>query len=160
MKTQKIAMEIVSKYFCWQTLHKMKKATIILLILISFKSYSQSFNEREIKRINYFGIQTSSYDLNDNKIQTDFSSILRLNRKKKSNKTFGIILGSVSVLTSSLGIIALSTKKNDGMGKVIADTFGGISLGIGVISGGFSIKLFNSSKKRKKERDKLIKFYK
>ncbi len=143
----------------WQTLQKMKKGTIILLILISFKSYSQSFNEIEIKRINYFGIETSSYDLNNYKIQTDFSRILKLNGKKKSNKTFGIILGSVSVLTSSLGIVALSTKKEGGMGKAIVDTFGGISLGIGVISGGFSIKLFNSSKKRKKERDKLIEFY-
>ena len=28
---------------------KMKKGTLILLILISFKSYSQSFNERENK---------------------------------------------------------------------------------------------------------------
>ena len=137
----------------------MKKGTIILLILISFKSYSQSFNEREIKRINSFRIQTSSYDLNDNKIQTDFSSILIMNRKKKSNKTIGIILGSVSVLTSSIGIIALSAKKEEGMEKAIVDTFGGISLGIGVISGGISIKLFNSSKKRKKERDKLIEFY-
>jgi len=132
---------------------------LILLLLISIKSFSQSFNEREIKRINYFGIETDSYDLNNHKIQTDFSGILKLNRKRKSNKTFGIILGSVAVLATSFGILALSAKNEDGMGKAILDTIGGISLGIGVISGGFSIKLFSSSKKRKKERDKLIMLY-
>ena len=87
------------------------------------------------------------------KIQTDFSNILRLNRKKKSNKTFGIILGSVSILTSSLGIIALSAKKEDGMGKAIVDTFGGISLGIGVISGGFFYKNYLTLQKKGKKKE-------
>ena len=146
----------VGKHF-----EKMKKEIIIIFsLIICFKSFSQSFNEREIKRINYFGINTTEYDLNDNKIYTDFSEILKLNNKRKSNKTFGIVLSSVSLLTTSFGILALSSKKDDGMGKAIVDTIGGISLGVGVISGGVSIKLFNSSQKRKKERDKLIKLYK
>ena len=136
-----------------------KEILIIFLLIVFFKSFSQSFNKQEIKRINYLGINTNEYDLNDSKIYTDFSEILKLNGRRKSNKTFGIILGSVSLLTTSFGIYALSVKKDDGMGKAIVDTMGGISVGVGVVSGGFSIKLFNSSKKRKKERDKLIEQY-
>lgn len=136
----------------------MKKEIIIIFFLIfCFKSFSQSFNEQEIKRINYFGINTIEYDLNDNKIYTDFSKILKLNNKRKSNKTFGIVLGSVTLLTTSFGILALSVKKDDGMGKAIVDTIGGISLGVGVIFGGVSIKLFNSSKKKKKRKGQINK---
>tara|TARA_B110000285_G_C14531474_1_gene340980 strand:+ start:65 stop:478 length:414 start_codon:yes stop_codon:yes gene_type:complete len=134
-----------------------KEIIMIYFFILCFKSFSQSFNEREIKRINYFGINTIEYDLNDNKIYTDFFEILKLNNKGKSNKTFGIVLGSVALLTTSFGILALSAKKDDGMGKAIVDTIGGFSLGVEVISGGVSIKLFNSSRKR--ERDKLIKLY-
>ncbi|MGB2476247.1 MAG: hypothetical protein ACPIB2_06110, partial [Flavobacteriaceae bacterium] len=130
---------------------------ITFFLIFCFKSFSQSFNEQEIKRINYFGINTIEYDLNDNKIYTDFSKILKLNNKRKSNKTFGIVLGSVSLLTTSFGILALSAKKDDGMGKAIVDTIGGISLGVGVIFGGVSIKLFNSSKKKKKRKGQINK---
>ena len=80
-----------------------------------------------------------------------------MNNKRKSNKTFGIVLGSVTLLTTSFGILALSVKKDDGMGKAIVDTIGGISLGVGVIFGGVSIKLFNSSKKKKKRKGQINK---
>lgn len=137
----------------------MKKGALLVLILISFNSYSQSLKESEIRRVNYLGIETSLYDLNNSNIQMDFSKILKLNRQKKTSSTFGVVLGFVSVLTSTVGIIALSTNWDDELLESVMQSVGGVSLGVGVVSGGFSIKLFDTSKKRKKERDKLIDSY-
>ncbi len=80
----------------------MRKETLLLAILfiISVKSLSQSFNEfneREIKRINHLGIKTDLYDLENVDIKTDFDSILKLNSKRKSNRTFGIVLIQTNV---------------------------------------------------------------
>ena len=90
-------------------------------------------------------------------MQNDLNKILILEKKRRKNKRTGIILTSLSVLTTAYGIIALSyDKSNDGTGRAIQETIGGISLGLGVVSAGISIPIFKSSKKRKNERDKLI----
>lgn len=134
-------------------------AVSAVLLLVCMQCISQTLSEREITRISRLGIESNLYDLNRAEIQTDFSTILEVDRKRKINKTFGIILSAFSVLTSSYGIYALSSDSGNGTGNAIADIIGGTSLGLGVISGGFSVKLFKSSKKRKKERDKFMKIY-
>ncbi|WP_288954741.1 hypothetical protein [uncultured Polaribacter sp.] len=93
--------------------------------------------------------------MDDKEIFNDFSSILELDKKKRKNKTLGIVLISFSLVTSTLGIIELSGGKGE-----ISDSIGGTFLGAGIISGGVSIPLFNSSRKKKKKRDRLVKKYK
>ena len=139
----------------------MKKAILIsILLVVCLKSFSQSFNERQVKRINRLGIKTNLYDLNQDKIQADFSKILKLNRKRKSNKAFGITMGFVSILTTAVGTALLfSNDKGSPMGYFLGRIIGVSSLGVGVVSGGISIKLFNASKKRKRERDTVINSY-
>ena len=129
----------------------------LLLLIICFEGFSQSFTEQEIKQINHLGINTNLYDLDDIKIHDDFSNVLKLNHRRKSNKTSGIILGSISLLTASYGVYVLTT--DFGIFNGFTDRIGGVFVGVGIVSGGFSIKLFNSSKKRKKERDELIEIY-
>lgn len=106
-----------------------------------------------------FGVNVNKYEINNQKIYNDFSKILKLDKRKRKNRAFGIASASFSILSTTLGIVTLSKKNKKELGKSINNGIGGMFLGVGIVSGGFSIRLFNSSKKRQKERDKLIKKY-
>jgi len=136
-----------------------KKLLILTTLLVSLNCFSQTFKAYEIKKLNSFGINLDSIDLSNNVSQMDFNAILNKDKKMQKNKTTGIILTSISVLSTSFGILILSRKSANGEGKAFNQIFGGLFIGSGVINAGISISLFNSSKKRKKERNALIKIY-
>ena len=128
------------------------KRIILLISIFSFlNGFSQDFSEKEIAKLNKLNIKTESLNLNDFKIQKDLNEILNLEKKRKTNKTFGIILTTLSLATITAGIIEVS-KKND-----LNQTLGTVGIVAGIIEGGISIPLWKSSKKRKKERDELLK---
>jgi len=129
----------------------MKKIAIIILLFSFFNGLSQSLSEKEITKLNNLSIKTESLNLNDLNIQKDLNEILKLERKRKTNKTVGIILTSLSLVTLTAGIIDVSGK-ND-----LNQALGYAGIVAGAIEGGISIPFWNSSKKRKKERDKLLK---
>ncbi len=135
-----------------------KKITLLILLISYIIGNSQELSEKNILKLNEFNIKTEKLELNNLNIQNDLNKILILDKKRIKNKRTGIILTSLSILTTAYGIVALTyDKANDGMGRAIQETIGGISIGLGVVSAGVSIPLFKSSKKRKKERDELIK---
>ena len=82
--------------------------------------------------------------------------IIEKERKRRRKKTTGIILSSVGAITSAYGLIILS-QESDRKSKAIKETAGGILLGAGIMAGGISIPIFTSAKKKRKERDLLIK---
>ena len=128
------------------------KRIILLISIFSFlNGFSQDFSEKEIAKLNKLNIKTKSLNLYDFNIQKDLNEILNLEKKRKTNKTFGIILATLSLATITAGIIEVSGK-ND-----LNQTLGTVGIVAGIIEGGISIPLWNASKKKKKERDKLLK---
>lgn len=137
----------------------MKTLTNLLVIFIFSKGVSQNFKPYEIKKLNSFGLEyKSSSQLNESYI-LDFNSILIKDRKIRTNRTVGIVLTSLGALSLSSGILILANKSKNGEGRAIQETVGGMFIGAGVINFGISIPLFNASRKRIKERDKLIEKY-
>jgi len=139
---------------------KKKNITLLLIAILSLSiCFSQHFKPHETKMLNSFGLVLKpDTQINKNHL-IDFKTILKKERKRKSNKTAGIILSSVGVFSTSLGILVLSRPAGDGMGKGIQESIGGLLVGAGLVSGGISIPLFNSASKKRKQRDKLIEKY-
>ncbi len=144
----------------------MKNILLIFLMIYSIKINSQNFNDFEVQKINSFDININRLDLSNQKINIDLKSILVKEQQRKSNKTTSIILASLSVITTTIGIITVSKPKTinemDYLNEAGAyeNLIGGFFIAAGVIEAGISIPLFFTSNKRKKERDKLIELYK
>lgn len=136
----------------------MKKIILITLLFVSFKNYSQILNEKDLNKIESFGIILTNYNLNEKQVINDWNLIINKDRKRKITKTTAIIFTSLSILSTTFGAKIISNNKDseEGLGQSIGTMFvvGGIT------SAGISIPLFISSSKRKNERDKLIELYK
>lgn len=132
----------------------MKKITLIILLFSFFNGLSQSLSEKEITKLNKLSIKTENLNLNDINIQKDLNEILSLERKRKINKTVGIIFTSLSIITLTIAAVGVPSvsEKND-----LNQALGPTVIVAGFIHGGISIPFWNSSKKRKKERNKLLK---
>lgn len=137
----------------------MKQSLVILVALfVCTNSFSQDFKNYEIKRLKSFGINPDTTEFNFAANYLDFKTILKKERKRRTNKTVGIIFASVGAITVISGLNNRSTSTDEqggGIGQFIQDLF----IGVGVIELGVSVPLFISSHKRKKERDKLIQLY-
>ncbi|WP_369049372.1 hypothetical protein [Tenacibaculum sp. UWU-22] len=137
----------------------MNRTVITLSILfLSTIGFSQTFKNYELKRLSSFEINFNSINLNNSTDYFNLKTILGKDKKRRTNKTVGIVLTSLSALTTTLGIMVISGSKNaqEGVGESIGMMF----VATGVIELGISIPLFISSNKRKKERNKLIEYYK
>lgn len=129
----------------------MKKITLLILLLSIFSGLSQVLSKKEIRNLQELNIKTESLDLHNLNIQKDLNTIIVLDRKRKTNKTIGIVLTSLSATSMILGGTLLSKDQE------ITKVFGGAFVTGGIIYGGISIPFWISSKKRKRERNKLIK---
>lgn len=87
-------------------------------------------------------------------VQKNLNEILILDKKRKTNKNIAIVISSIAVSGILLGTAIYSSEKG-----VINEVLGGTLIGGGVVYGAISIPFWTSSKKRKKERDKLIKIF-
>lgn len=125
--------------------------------LTSFLTFSngQNLETKQIEKIQDFGIDYQSEIKMDPNKGTDLLNILELDRKRKKNKTFGIILSGMGLLTAAYGTTAFTSEQPNPY-SILA---GGVLTGVGLAEMGVSIPLFKSSRKRKKERDKLIRKY-
>ena len=128
------------------------------MILISINNYSQNLNDKELKKIESFGVILTNYNLNENRVNNDWNLILDKDRTRKKNKTAGIIISSLSILSTAFGAKLISVNKDSEEG--VGQSIGTIFIAGGVASAGISIHLFNFTSKRKKERNKLIELYK
>lgn len=139
----------------------MRFILIILIGLISIPVSAQELKQRELNKISKLGIGTVNLNNYDDQLTNDFRNILRADRKRKSNKTVGIILTSLSAISLGLGTAIIATPvESDGHEKAFRNLIGGFFIGTGAIEGGIGIPLLFVSKKRKRERDLLIKEYK
>jgi hypothetical protein len=77
----------------------MKKFTLLIILFSFFNGLSQSLSEKKLTKLNKLHIKTESLNLNDISIQNDLSRILNIERKRKTDKTIGIILTTLSLAT-------------------------------------------------------------
>jgi hypothetical protein len=135
----------------------MKNILLIFLIIISSKNYSQILKEKELAKIESFGIKLTNYNQNELQVTNDWNLILDKDRKRKKTKATGIIFTTLSILSTTWGAKIISENKNaeEGLGKAIGMMF----VAGGITSVGISVPLFITSSKRKKARNELIKKY-
>ena len=139
---------------------KTKLCIILLFSFISIVLNGQELKPKQIQKIESFGIEYPRLK-NENIDYNNFAEILKLDRKRKTNKTIGYVFSSLGLLTVTGGILVLANIKSnpnndmDESGAYQA-VIGGFLTSIGAIEIGVSIPLFISSKKRKNERNQRI----
>jgi hypothetical protein len=139
----------------------MKFILLVLIGLFFIPVSAQELKPREIKKISKLGIENVDLDNYGEQLTTDFRKILRADRKRKTNKTVGIIFTSLSAISLGLGTAVLATPvESEGHEEAYRNVIGGFFIGTGVIERGIGIPLLFVSKKRKRERDSLIEEYK
>lgn len=132
----------------------------MLFSLILIQVSAQELKQRELKKISKLGIETVHINNYGEQLTNDFRDILRADRKRKTNKTVGIILTSLSALSIGSGVLVSSGQEGSFWHEnPFRGLVGGILIGTGAIEGGIGIPLLFVSKKRKRERDRLIKEY-
>ena len=90
----------------------MQKVKVTLIVLLIFNnSFSQSFKNYEIKRLNMFEINTDSIALNNSLNYLNLKTILVNEQKRKTNKTLAIALTSLSALTMTYGAKIISSSR-------------------------------------------------
>jgi hypothetical protein len=133
---------------------------IILLSLFSIIVNAQDLSDREIKKLAKLDLEYSNQNQNDYQYTNQLSAILKTEKQRKSNKLSGIILTSLSAISIGSGILIFSGQEDTFWDEnPFRGTVGGILIGTGTIKGGIGIPLLFVSKKRKRERDRLIKEY-
>ncbi|WP_298780073.1 hypothetical protein [uncultured Polaribacter sp.] len=89
----------------------MKKITIIFLLFSFLNGVSQTLSKKEIAKLNSLEIKTENLNLENTNIQNDLNKILKLERKRRTNKTVGIVMTTISVSGMVLGGGVLLSKK-------------------------------------------------
>ena len=139
----------------------MRFILLILICLIAVPVSAQDLKKRELHKISKLGIDTGNLNIRNDQLTKDFRDILRADRKRKTNKTVGIILSSLSAISIGLGTAVIATPvESKGHAKAFRNLVGGFFIGTGAIEGGIGIPLLFVSKKRKRERNSLIRDYK
>jgi len=118
-------------------------------------SYGQTLETKQIEKIQGFGIDYQSNNQAYPNFNTELQNILELDQKRKKNKNWGIVLSGLGLLTTAYGTTAFTGEQANPYSTIA----GGALIAIGLTEMGISIPLFKSSKKRKRERDKVIEKY-
>lgn len=126
----------------------------ILFIVSVFNITSQEIDENNLQKLHKLNLNTQNLDLTNLETQKNLHLILNLEKKRKTNKILGIVLVSAATVSAVTGSILL------GKENTTSDVFGGVFLAGSAIYAGVSMPFWNASKKRKKERDKLIELFK
>lgn len=131
----------------------MRPIYLFLVLVTAVAVNSQEISNTDLQKIEKLHLSTQNLDLTDLKVQKDLNQILSLDKKRKTNKTLGIVFTSAAVVSLVTGSVLLNKE------HPISDVVGGIIITGGVMYGGASIPFWVASKKRKKERDKLLELY-
>ena len=139
----------------------MKHLIFILIALICCSSFSQNLTKRDVKKLRKFNIEVSNLDINNKELLFDLKTLLKKDRKRKLNKTVGVVLVSISGLLVVSGVGSLiKSSKTEPQTCMPESVIGGLVTGVGSVGVGISIPFLISAKKRKKERNILIAKYK
>jgi len=105
-------------------------------------------------------LEYSNQNQNDYQYTNQLRAILKTEKQRKSNKLSGIILTSLSALSVGSGVLVASGQEGSFWDEnPFSGLVGGILISTGAIEGGIGIPLLFVTKKRKRERDRLIMEY-
>ncbi|MBZ9631409.1 hypothetical protein LB465_11515 [Salegentibacter sp. LM13S] len=139
----------------------MKIYLIVFLSILPITVNAQDLSDREIKKLAKLDLEYSNQKQNDFQYTNQLRAILKTDKQRKSNKLSGIILTSLSALSIGSGVLVASGQEGSFWHEnPFRGLVGGILISTGAIEGGIGIPLLFVSKKRKRERDRLIKEYK
>ena len=135
----------------------MKKTILFFLLLLTFGLQGQNLTEKQLNKLETFGIPTKKFDYNNEIIQANLKLILLKDKKRKTNLVTGIVFSSLAIATTAFGAKIIDNSKNneEGVGQDIGSMF---VVG-GIIELGISVPFYISSHKRKKDRDNIIEIY-
>jgi hypothetical protein len=135
----------------------MKKITLFVLLFLTFGLQGQNLTEKQLNKLETFGIPTKKFDYNNEIIQANLKLILLKDKKRKTNLVTGIVFSSLAIATTAFGAKIIDNSKNneEGVGQAIGSMF---VVG-GIIELGISVPFYISSHKRKKDRDNIIEIY-
>ncbi len=137
----------------------MRILLLLIALIVSFTTSAQQISDSGKQKLKEMDLSIENFDLNNLTIREDLNQILLLDKKRKTNKTFGVIFSSAAVVSIIGGSILLSKGNNPNDNIDYADVMGGIFIAGGVIYGGVSIPFWVASKKREKERDLLLRLH-
>ena len=136
-----------------------KKITPIIVLFFSAIVVGQNLSEKDILKLNKLQVNTQNFDLKNSKVQQDLNAILKLESKRKTNKTIAISLTTVSIATIIVGGILISKGDAPNSKDNLATPIGIIFTAGGVLEAGISIPFWVFTHKRKKQRDKMIQLF-
>lgn len=138
----------------------MKTIYLLLLCLVGAQAYSQAhgFKKREVQKLERLGILIQDYDLTDSEVVADFKTILKLERKRKSLKTFSFFLLPLTGVAAIVGVGGITTWLINPMEET-SGGIGAISLPIGGVGVFSSIIYLKKIRDLRDERNELINKY-
>lgn len=131
---------------------KLISVTLVLLTHISLSA--QEFTEPEKERLIELEMDYAKLLNTDPDYGADLRKVLEQDRKYRTNKTAGMVIGGVGVVTTAGGLLFLATRnRGNGLSKTV---IGGGMTALGAVELGFSMSILSFSKKKKKERDQIL----
>jgi uncharacterized membrane protein (DUF485 family) len=131
----------------------------VFFLFLSLQLFSQQISERSYRQLARIGIDTVSLHTAPAGDIARLHEILKKHRQQKAEKITGIIFGTFSGLSLVTGTILLATKSSGEEGG-IGMAMGLLSMTAGTIYAGISVPLLIASKKKKRQRDRLIRSFK
>jgi|GEM_PF-6183284 len=128
------------------------KFFVLMLVCLAHGLVSgQEFTQVEIERLQRLGIDHDQLLIAHPDQVMELHKFLEKDRKYRTNKTAGIVLGSVGLATT-IGGVLIMTKKNteNGLSRTV---MGGGMAALGAVQMGFSLSLFAGANKKKKGRE-------
>lgn len=134
----------------------MKTFVLLIILGLSLSTNAQKFSKRDLKMLNRLKFEKNQIETPNQKLQKELANVLFLQKKYKTNRTFSDIFTTVGVSSVILGtLLIFQNGKNKGAG--IAQSLGLYCIAVGALNIGVSIPFRAGAKKRKRERDALIK---
>ncbi|WP_422083286.1 hypothetical protein [Ulvibacterium sp.] len=132
-----------------------RKFRIIVLVFFTYVSLAgQEFTEPEKERFQELGIDYTQLLNTEPDYGADLRKVLEQDRKYRTNKTVGTVFGGVGIATTAGGLLILASRnRGNGLSKTV---IGGGMTALGAVELGFSMSILSFSKKKKKERDRIL----
>ncbi|MGB3776450.1 MAG: hypothetical protein WA951_14420, partial [Leeuwenhoekiella sp.] len=146
--------EIMKNHF--KQFSKIHVLFFLTLVLLSAEAFTQDFNKRERLIMEKFEIVFDSIDHYNEVDLLNLQAFLKKDKQYRRRKRTGIIMASAGAVITGLGIVGIATNSADYEARPFVNILGGTVIAVGSATAGLSIPFFCSSKKKKRDRDKLI----
>ena len=132
-----------------------------ILVFLVLRASAQGFKPRNYKTFRRLGLEISPSQTNTPQSVSTLQEILKKERQVKVNKSLGIVFSVFSAASLGFGTTLLLANKGNGSDSdVMVGAIGILMVVSGGIYAGVAIPLLIHAKKRKKQRDRLVRSFK